>query len=43
MDIDEAALSEAEKSAEREHVQNMRKEALGSNYIYCAPWNSGLG
>ena len=42
MDIDEAALSEAEKSAEREHVTNKRKEPLGSNYIYCAPWNSGF-
>ena len=40
IDIKEAALNEKEKSAERDHVTTMRKEALGSNFIYCPPWSS---
>ena len=40
LDIDESSLSEEEKVSEREHVTNIRKEGLGSNYIYCPPWCS---
>ena len=40
IDINETALIETEKSAERDHVTNMRKEALGSNLIYCPPCSS---
>ena len=38
LDIEEAPLSETEKCLEKEKVTNVRKEALGSNYIYCPPW-----
>ena len=40
LDIDESALAEEEKFSEREHVTNIRKGELGSNYIYCPPWSS---
>ena len=40
LDIDESTLSEEEKLSERENVTNLRKEGLGSNYIYCPPWSS---
>ena len=40
LDIDESSLSEEEKISEREYVTNIRKEELGSNYIYCPPWSS---
>ena len=40
LDIDESTLSEEEKISEREYVTNIRKEELGSNYIYCPPWSS---
>ena len=40
LDIDESILTEEEKVSERENVTNIRKEGLGSNYIYCPPWNS---
>ena len=40
LDIDKSTLSEEEKVSERENVTNIRKKELGSNYIYCPPWNS---
>jgi hypothetical protein len=40
LDIDESTLSEQEKVSERDHVTNIRKEELGSKYIYCPPWSS---
>ena len=40
LDIDESTLSEEEKVSERENVTHLRKEGLGSNYIYCPNWNS---
>ena len=40
LDIEESSLSEEEKISEREYVTNIRKEELGSNYIYCPPWSS---
>ena len=40
LDIDESALTEEEKVSEREHATNIRKEELGSNYIYYPPWSS---
>jgi hypothetical protein len=39
MDIEESSISEAEKISEKEYVTSVRKEALGSNYIYCPPWS----
>ena len=40
LEIDESILSEEEKLSKRENVTNLRKEGLGSNYIYCPPWSS---
>ena len=40
LDIDESTLSEEEKVSESENVTRLRKEGLGSNYIYCPHWNS---
>ena len=39
-DIAEANLSKEEKITEREYVTSVRKEALGSNFIYCPPWKT---
>ena len=40
LDIKESPLSEEEMSQESELVTKARKQALGQNYIYCAPWNT---
>ena len=40
LDIEESSLSNEEKSFERENVTQLRKEGLGSNFIYCPPWNA---
>ena len=40
LDIDEAPLSQEEKCSERDKITQIRKEELGSNYIYCPPWNT---
>ena len=39
MDIEEYLLTDEEKRVETEKVTSLRKEALGSNYIFCPPWN----
>ena len=39
MYIDDSPLTEEEKSAEREHVTNASKEALGSNFQFYPPWS----
>ena len=42
MDIEEYLLTDEEKRVETEKVTSLRKEAFGSNYIFCPPWNSFL-
>ena len=38
-DIEESSLSKEEKCFEQEHITELRKKVLGSNFIYYPPWN----
>ena len=39
-DIEDAKISEEDKILEKENVNNVRKEALGTIWDQCPPWST---